>query len=156
MKTKSQKSRKTVNVVKQAEKQGKLLTRRERASALKVIKATPVASKVKTFLLNPVYKMKENGKVDTITGTCTEPGCKATRTIHPADSFQVRYCRDHQRAAANRRNQERAKARREAAAAKAAAKQGKATQVTATKEAKLVRSMASPKFVKQLEQLILP
>lgn len=56
-------------------------------------------SQPKARLLNPKFKFGANGKVESITGTCSEPGCKHTRTIKPQDAFQVRRCVECQKKA---------------------------------------------------------
>lgn len=57
---------------------------------------------VKTFLLDPVIKFRENGSVESITGTC--PECKTNkRTIHAADAFQVKRCVECQKKAVTNR-----------------------------------------------------
>lgn len=54
----------------------------------------------KTHLLNPkVTRSSASGKVESITGTCTEPGCSNERTIKPQDAFQLRRCVECQRKA---------------------------------------------------------
>jgi hypothetical protein len=54
---------------------------------------------ITTFLLNPVFKYKPSGAVDTITGLCPVCGVNE-RTIHAADAFQVKRCVDCQKKAA--------------------------------------------------------
>lgn len=65
-------------------------------------------------LTNPVIKWKENGKIESITGTCSKVGCKNLRTIHAADWHQVYLCRRCQLDSIYKRNAERAAERRAA------------------------------------------
>jgi hypothetical protein len=94
-------------------------------------KATGAAGVVKTYLLNPEVKLGASGKVESITGTCSEPGCTNVRTIKPQDAFQVRRCGECQKKALYARTAANRKAKREAAAkAKAAAHKRSSAQTT--------------------------
>jgi hypothetical protein len=95
--------------------------------------------KIKTFLRNAKVKLSETGKVESITGQCSERGCKNLRTIAPQDAFQVRRCERCQRAHLQEKRNAKRKAKAQARRAKAEAKK----QRTAKREAKLMSSPAA-------------
>lgn len=94
---------------------------------------------VKTFLLDPVIKYKENGSVESITGTC--PECKVNkRTIHAADAFQVKRCKECQSKAVSGRvgksRQDKAEAKPPKAKKAAPARPATVTEATTGQDAR--------------------
>jgi hypothetical protein len=90
------------------------MAKRTTKEAAKQSKTAAPKVDVKTHLLNPTFKLAANGKVESITGTCTEPGCKNKRTIKPQDAFQVRRCTECQKTAFSQKLAEKRKAKRQA------------------------------------------
>lgn len=88
-------------------------------------KAAPLDIKINTHLLDPQFKLRADGKVESITGTCSEPDCKNKRTIHLADAFQVRRCVSCQKAAVSKKLSEKRRAKRQAARAAQLAREAK-------------------------------
>lgn len=65
----------------------------------------------RTHLLNPKFTFGAKGQVESITGTCSEPGCSNERKIKPQDAFQVRRCVECQRKAVRGRIAKKGRAR---------------------------------------------
>lgn len=61
------------------------------------------------LLRDPEIKRNKDGKITSITGRCTWRGCTKTRTIHAADAFQVRFCKEHKAEAAKEARAKKAK-----------------------------------------------
>jgi hypothetical protein len=98
----------------------------KKAKTTKTTKTTKRAAKARkprapqkdpTILLrDPEIKRGKDGKITSITGRCTWRGCTKTRTIHAADAFQVKFCKEHkleaQRLRARENRQKKAKAKK--------------------------------------------
>ena len=99
---------------------------KEEETMVKKAKTTKRAAKARkpkaprkdpTILLrDPEIKRGKDGKITSITGRCTWRGCTRTRTIHAADAFQVKFCKEHkleaQRLRARENRQKKAKAKK--------------------------------------------
>ncbi len=113
--------------------------RTTKKTATKQSKTAAPKVELKAHLLNPTFKLAANGKVESITGTCIEAGCKIKRTIKPQDAFQVRRCTECQKTALSEKLAEKRKTKRRAASVAkeaAAAKKHAAGQPKPTAKAK--------------------